>query len=67
MSKDVDNLIKFLDENGPKVFDALNSDKVEFDRVMDSVFKDFLNVNIGSTPRKARAHKRKVRRGIGSY
>ena len=67
MSKDVDNLIKFLDKNGPKVFDALKStDKVNYDRVMDQVFTDFLNLDMG-TKRKARTVKPKVRRGIGSY
>ena len=68
MSKDVDNLIKFLDKNGPKVFDALKStDKVNYDRVMDQVFTDFLNLNLGPTKRKVRTVKPKVRRGIGSY
>lgn len=67
MAKDVDNLIKFLDENSAKLFDALKStDSVNYNRVMDQVFTDFLNLDL-NTERKARAPKRKVRRGIGSY
>ena len=67
MSK-VDNLTKFLDENGPKVFDALKStDKANFDRIMDQVMSDFLNLDLGPTKRKARTVKPKRRRGIGSY
>ena len=67
MAKDVDNLIKFLDENSAKLFDALKStDSVNYNRVMDQVFTDFLNLDL-NTERKARAPKRKVRRGVGSY
>ena len=48
MAKDVDNLIKFLDENSAKLFDALKStDSVNYNRVMDQVFTDFLNLEIG--------------------
>ena len=68
MSKSVDNLIKFLDDAGPKMDAALKStDKVNFIMVMDKIMEDFLNVDLGTPKRKARAPKRKVRRGIGSY
>ena len=69
MSKDIDTLINFLDDAGPKVFEAMKStDKVNFTMVMDKVFEDFMNLDLGPKPRARTAKpKRKVRRGIGSY
>jgi hypothetical protein len=69
MDKGTKNMLDFLDVAGPKVMDALKStDPVEFNKVMDKVFADFMNLDIGSTrkPRTAKP-KRKVKRGIGSY
>ena len=68
MAKDVDNLIKFLDDAGPKMNEALKStDKVNFVMVMDKIMDDFLKLDLDAPKRKARTVKRKVRRGIGSY
>ena len=68
MSKSVDNLIKFLDDAGPKMNEALKStDKVNFVMVMDKIMDDFLNLDLDTPKRKPRAPKRKVRRGVGSY
>ena len=65
MSKAMD---RFLDKNGPIVFDALKSNNAEhFNQVMDRVFEEFLNVNITPAKRKPTQPKRRVRRGIGSY
>ena len=68
MSKGVDNLIKFLDDAGPKMNEALKStDKVNFTMVMDKILEDFMSLDLDAPKRKPRAPKRKVRRGVGSY
>jgi len=69
MSKSVDNLIKFLDDAGPKMDAALKStDEVNFVMVMDKIMDDFFKLDLDDKPRTRTVKpKRKVRRGIGSY
>lgn len=63
-----DKMLDFLDHAGPRIDQALKAtSKQEWNTVMDSLMEDFLNLDLGTRPRKPRTAKPKVRRGIGSY
>lgn len=62
-------LDSFLDKNAQLMFASLKNDSPDqFNRVMDRVMEEFLNLPLPQE-RKSRTAtpKRKVRKGIGSY